>query len=122
LLLAVWFVAVQPSAAQTSVPLGYEVWFATDPACPCSPDAIDHYIVYGYYSEESSSYVVTGMQYAGRSTYRCGNGTVQGTFYYSPYWQACMAYWGGQCPCAGDVMNTGCMIHGQWNNQCGNVE
>jgi hypothetical protein len=62
--------------------------------------------------------VVTGKAFAGSSTYYCGSGVHQGDFYNTPYWQGCMAYWGGSCPCAGDVMGTGCWIHGSGDPQC----
>jgi hypothetical protein len=113
LLLVVLLFAVQPLAGQTSEPIGWEAWWANDPMCPCSPDAWDIYIVYGY-PNGSGGYVVTGSVYAGQTAYYCGTEFRSGGFSYSGAWQQCYANNG--CPCAGDVLGVGCPVLGTWGN------
>ena len=107
LVFAGWLGGAQPSAAQTSVALGWEGWWLNDPGCPCNPDAWSIYIVYGY-PDGSGGYVITGKAFAGNTTYLCSYGYVQGNFASSPYWQEC----GSQCECVGRFLGTGCVIHG----------
>jgi len=116
LLLIGGLAAAQPSAAQTVIPLGYHSQFFTDPYCPCHPDTIETYVVYGYYSSESGSYVESYRRYAGTTAYNCSYGFSPATFYGSTAWQQCMSYWGGDCPCAAILLGTQCSIQGPWYN------
>jgi hypothetical protein len=105
--------------AQQSEMLGYENWWANDPACPCNPDAWDIYIVYGY-ANSSGGYVVTQRDYAGRTTYLCGNGYHYGDFSYSSAWQSCDSQFPGGCPCASNSVREMCNgVLGSQPSSCG---
>lgn len=79
--------------------LGYENWWMHPDACPDNPDAFDVYIVHGY-PNGAAGYETTYRFYAGYTTYYCNGQFINGTFYNSSVWQACLSAFGGDCPCA----------------------